>query len=159
MAPHTTQPVAESLESRKLMASVGPVAETTPVPHAGDAADDTAIWVHPTDPSLSVVIGTDKQGGIAVYGLDGKQLSYRPDGKMNNVDIRYGFPVAGGGTIDLVVASNRSNNTLAVYRMNPATRSLEPAAARTITSGLNVYGLSLYRSARTGKYYAFVGDH
>src|SRR5690606_28550506 len=25
--------------------------ETTPVPHGGGAADDPAIWVHPTDPA------------------------------------------------------------------------------------------------------------
>jgi myo-inositol-hexaphosphate 3-phosphohydrolase len=43
---------------------VRPVVETTPVPHTGDAADDVAIWVHPTDPVLSTIIGTDKQGGL-----------------------------------------------------------------------------------------------
>ena len=39
--------------------------ETDPVPSSGDAADDPAIWVHPTDPSLSTVIGTDKNSGLA----------------------------------------------------------------------------------------------
>ena len=45
-----------------------PSAETTPVPNPDDAADDTAIWIHPTDPSQSVVIGTDKSrtGGVGV---------------------------------------------------------------------------------------------
>lgn len=37
--------------------------ETTPVPSGGDAADDVAIWVHPTDVSMSAVVGTNKQGG------------------------------------------------------------------------------------------------
>ena len=41
---------------------VTPVVETSPVPHTGDAADDVAIWVHLTDPVLSTIIGTDKQG-------------------------------------------------------------------------------------------------
>src|SRR5688500_13944424 len=67
--------------------------ETKPVPHSGDAADDMAVWVHQTDTSLSTVIGTDKQGGLAVYGLDGSQVQYLPAGNMNNVDIRYNFPL------------------------------------------------------------------
>ena len=48
--------------------------ETEPVRHAGDAADDPAIWIHPLDPSLSVVLGDDKEGGLCVYGLDGALL-------------------------------------------------------------------------------------
>ncbi|MFI8362035.1 phytase [Streptomyces sp. NPDC085612] len=28
--------------------------ETAPVSHSGDAADDPAVWVHPTDPARSV---------------------------------------------------------------------------------------------------------
>lgn len=36
--------------------------ETAPVPESGDAADDPAIWVHPTDPARSL-IGNDKKGG------------------------------------------------------------------------------------------------
>lgn len=42
--------------------------ETDPVAPAGDAADDPAIWVHPTNPSRSVVIGNDK-GGAFVVGV------------------------------------------------------------------------------------------
>ena len=43
--------------------SVLATAETTPVPDATDAADDMAIWIHPTNPALSTVIGTDKLAG------------------------------------------------------------------------------------------------
>ena len=45
--------------------------ETEPV--AGDA-DDMAIWVHPTDPSRSVLIGTDKLGALETYDLSGRRL-------------------------------------------------------------------------------------
>ena len=34
--------------------------ETEPVLHHADAADDPAIWVHPSRPGRSLVIGTDK---------------------------------------------------------------------------------------------------
>src|SRR4051812_47856200 len=37
---------------------------TDPVPHDGDAADDPAIWVDPSDPARSRVLGTDKEGGL-----------------------------------------------------------------------------------------------
>ena len=131
--------------------------ETQPVPHSGDAADDAALWVHPTDTSLSTIIGTDKLGGVAVYDLAGKQLSYRADGKLNNIDIRYNFPLAGKPTT-LVAGSNRSNNSITIYTVNPSTRILEDIAARTISTEMAIYGLCMYRSARTGKYYVFVND-
>ena len=46
---------------------------TEPVPSAGDAADDPAIWIHPDDPARSLVIGTDKKGGLEAYSLDGRR--------------------------------------------------------------------------------------
>jgi 3-phytase len=130
--------------------------ETDPVPHGGDAADDGAIWVNAADPAQSTIIGTDKQGGLAVYGLDGKQIQYLPHGKLNNVDIRTGFPL-GGQRVALVTAGNRSNDTLLIYRVNPATRQLEPVAARTITT-LTVYGSCMYHSPTSGKFYYFVNS-
>ena len=45
--------------------------ETVPVGHTGDAADDPAIWVHPTNPGQSLIIGNDKQGALETYNLDG----------------------------------------------------------------------------------------
>ena len=104
--------------------------ETEPVPNGEDAADDPAIWVDRDDPSRSTVIGTDKEGGLAVYDLDGKQLQYLPDGEMNNVDLRDGF-MLDGVSVTLVTAGNRSDNTIAIYTVNAETRRLEPAAAGT----------------------------
>ena len=133
-----------------------PTLETDPVPHGDDAADDACIWVHPDKPDLSLIIGTDKEGGLAVYGVDGKQLQYLPDGKMNNVDIRYGLPLA-GAPADIVIASNRSDMSLSVYRVNGAERSL--VSAGSIVTGMkSVYGFCLYRSAKTGASFAFVNS-
>ena len=39
--------------------------ETEPVASSDDTADDPCIWVHPTDPSLSLIIGTDKDENSA----------------------------------------------------------------------------------------------
>jgi 3-phytase len=131
-------------------------AETAPVPHGGDAADDAAIWVDPADPGRSTIIGTDKQGGLAVYDLAGEQIQYLADGTPNNVDIRAGFPL-GGQPVDLVTAGKTNNNTLGIFTVDPATRTLTSVAARTITTG-STYGSCMYHSAKSGAFYYFVNS-
>lgn len=135
---------------------VAPAIETEPLPHAGDAADDPAIWVNDRDPAQSAIVGTDKLGGLAVYDLSGRQLQYLPDGQMNNVDLRPGFPL-GGQPVVLVTAGNRTNNSIAIYRLDPATRQLASVAARTIAT-LEAYGSCMYHSAATGAFYYFVNS-
>jgi 3-phytase len=150
-----SEPVGPSAAAMsEAMETVSATVETDPVPHGGDAADDPAIWINPDDPAKSTIIGTDKQGGLAVYDLGGKQLQYLPDGKMDNVDLRSGF-MLGGQKTAIVTASNRTSNSIAIYKVNPQTRLLEPAAARTIKHTVTVYGNCLYLSAKTGKLYHF----
>ncbi|MBX4197953.1 phytase, partial [Candidatus Parcubacteria bacterium] len=135
--------------------SVTATVETAPVPHSSDAADDPAIWVHPTNAASSTIIGTDKLGGIGVYDLSGNQLGFFPDGKMNNVDLRYNFPL-NGQFVDIVAATNRTNDSIALYKINPETRLLENVAARTILTGTaGIYGFCMYKSPVTLKYYAY----
>jgi 3-phytase len=135
---------------------VAATVETEPMPHAGDSADDPAIWVDPADPARSLIVGTDKLGGLAVYDLAGRQIQYLPDGNMNNVDLRSGFTL-GGRRVTLVTAGNRTGDLIAIYRLNPATRRLEDVAARAIAT-LEVYGSCMYHSAKTGKLYYFVNS-
>jgi len=129
--------------------------ETEPVPSTGDAADDAAIWVHPADPAQSTIIATNKKGGLIVYDLSGHQIQYVQDGPMNNVDVRYNFPL-GGERVTLVAATNRADNSIAVYRVNPATRQLENVAARALVVDSSAYGACMYHSPATGRYYLFV---
>lgn len=130
--------------------------ETAPVQRGGDAADDPAIWVHPKDPSKSVIVGTNKQAGIHVYDLTGKELQFLPDGRMNNVDLRDGFPL-GGREVTLVTAGNRAGNYIAVYALDHETRLLKDVAARKIETAM-AYGSCMYRSAKTGKFYYFLAN-
>ncbi len=140
------------------MPVVSAVAETAPVPSYGDAADDPAIWAHPTRPADSVVIATDKKSGLHVYDLQGQVLQYLPDGKMNNVDFRDGFPL-GGKPVTLVTASNRTDRSIAIYRFDPDTRQLTAVADGVQPTGLDdPYGLCMYRSAKTGKTYVFINS-
>lgn len=117
-------------DSRRMAIGVG-----TPVPAAAetvavgttraDAADDPEIWVDPSDPSRAVILGTDKQAGLYAYGLDGQVLSFIPDGRLNNVDLRGGFPTPDGERV-LVAASDRGRMGAALYLMHPQTFELTP---------------------------------
>jgi 3-phytase len=133
--------------------SVAPTVETDPVVGGGDAADDVAIWRNPSNPGLSVVIGSDKRSGLAVYDLEGNQLQFLRDGRMNNVDLRNDFSLD-GERVDLVAATNQSDDTIALYRLDPATRSLSPVSS--IATGLDVYGTCMYVSPLTGSFFVFV---
>jgi 3-phytase len=131
--------------------------ETEPMRGMGDAADDPAIWIDPVDPANSVIIGTDKKNGLGVYGLDGAKLSFRDDGRMNNVDIRQGVQF-GGQTYDVVVASNRTTKTLDIYSFDGATRTLKPLMPQVASGFGDPYGLCLYHSAKTGALDVFMND-
>ena len=141
---------------------VQPVVETDPSPSAGDTADDSVIWIHPTDPSLSLVIGDNKDGGLMVWGLDGKQLQYVNGTLYNNIDLRYNFPLSGSfsnGTshthVALVGVGDEGNSETDFFKVNPVTRRLEPAGS-VRTQSLLPYGSCMYHSPISGKYYYFV---
>jgi 3-phytase len=138
-------------------ADVRPAGETRPAAPIGDA-DDACIWIHPTDPGRSLVIGTDKEHGLDVYRLDGTQVQHVEHGHMNNVDIRYGFPV-GNRAVDLVAASNKdSSQSIALYGVDPEGR-LADIAARPLALAMDAYGLCMYHSLTSGKYYVIVNSY
>jgi 3-phytase len=134
---------------------------------AGDA-DDPAIWIHPTDPSLSLVLGTVKNSGLDVYDLDGRVLqTFNPGNvRYNNVDVAYGFELGRAAT-DLAVVSDPHNDRLVIFRIDRRTRWLEDvtdAANEPVFTPPGEHpepkraalGLALYSSPRTGRLYAFV---
>jgi 3-phytase len=140
--------------------SVPPVAadgETAPVGHGGDAADDPAIWVHPSDPSRSVVIGNDKQGALEVYDLAGARIQQiiTPAGSWGNVDVRQAVTI-GGSVLDLVGAVRGG---MRFYTVDPASRqlSLTTDGTGTLPSG-GGEGFCLYHSRVSARLYAFVND-
>ena len=48
--------------------------ETVPVATTGDSMDDPAVWVHPTDPSRSLVLGNNKRAALETYDLAGNRV-------------------------------------------------------------------------------------
>lgn len=137
------------------MARVMPLVETEAVPDLGDAADDPAIWFNVNEPSASLVIGTNKKRGLEVYDLQGKRVQSLPLGRLNNVDVRQGFRLA-GKLVDLAAASHRDHAAIALFAIEPTTGKLQPAGE--IKTGLDdVYGFCLYRG-RNNALYAFIND-
>lgn len=109
-------------------------AETQAVATANaDAADDPAIWAAASGRTVSFagqqvagfVAGTDKKAGLYVYGLDGRQLQFLPDGLLNNVDLREA--VIDGRPQVLIGASDRGRMGIALYLFDPA--ATDPANA------------------------------
>ena len=138
--------------------------QTDPVPTEGDAADDPAIWIHPEDASKSLILGTDKKGGLHAYALNGSERQVVSIGsRPNNVDILYGFGLAGRKT-DLAIASvgkGSKSSGVKVWMIDPSDGTLaETGQGPTfrVFDGGDPYGLCTYRSPRDGAAYIFVTD-
>jgi 3-phytase len=145
--------------------SVTPIAETDAVNKGGDAADDPAFWYNAKKPEQSLIIATNKKGGLLAYDLHGKQVQYVNSGKPNNVDIRQGIKANSGDIIDLAAASNRQLNTITLYSINDSTMPIKllPAAGEhvhkqspeLISNVDEVYGLCMSKG-EDGTPYVFV---
>ncbi|MFN6464903.1 MAG: phytase [Nostoc sp. DedVER02] len=137
-------------------------------------ADDPAIYVNATNAADSLVLTSVKNAGLRVYDLSGNLLqTVNPGGiRYNNIDLQYGFKL-GNQSIDIAVASDRGNDKLAIFKINPnpgadgnyleditdsnigtifQTSPFEPPYS---TSTRSSYGLTLYRSPVTNDYYVF----
>lgn len=127
--------------------------------------DDPAIWVHPTDPSRSLIIGTVKvaapAGALVVYGLDG-QIRQTISGidRPNNVDVEYGVRL-GAQMVDLAVATERLARQLRIFRIDPADGKLHDLGGAPVLQSEQgeagaPMGIGLYRRPRDGAVFAIV---
>ncbi|WP_432557580.1 phytase [Granulicoccus sp. GXG6511] len=140
------------------------------------SGDDPAIWVHPTDSHDSLVLATAKEGGLRVYDLSGREVqalaadAFPNDGRYNNVDIAYGIQL-GDRTVDLAVASDRYNDTLRFFVIDPAgSRAATPLTEVTaagydwlfvrsqaeLEDETTAYGLAIWQPAKGEGAYAVV---
>ncbi|WP_420591295.1 phytase [Bacterioplanoides sp.] len=135
--------------------NIAPTAETQPVTTDGDAADDPAIWVHPNTPEKSRILGTNKKFGLHVYDMQGNTLQTLTSGRVNNVDVRQGFTFKQSAA-DIASASQRDNNSIALYHIDPNT-GVTTAAGEIATTLDEVYGLCMGRGANN-EVYVFIND-
>ena len=123
-------------------------------------SDDPAIWIHPDDPSRSLVLGTDKGGFLYVFDLEGRIIQEKTVSgleRMNNIDVEYGLMLAGKET-DIAVATERPTSRLRIYRLP----EMEPIDG----GGVAVFegqepenrpmGVSLYKRGSDGAIFAIV---
>lgn len=106
-------------------------------------ADDPAVWVDPDNPGRSIVIGTLKEAGLDVYGLDGRRLQHieAPEapgedtmpGRFNNVDVVYGFDL-GGEKTDLALVSDRGRDRIRAFAIDPAAVAAGKPPLRDVTA-------------------------
>ena len=120
-----------------------------------DAADDPAIWVNQENPENSLVLGTNKHGGIHVYNMQGKELQFVQTGCMNNIDLRDDFNYNDKNVV-LVAATNCTLNTISLFYIDKESGILSDIVLNINTNIELVYGLCMYKSSVTGKYYVFV---
>ncbi|GMV37189.1 MAG: hydrolase [Fimbriimonadales bacterium] len=148
----------------RYVARIQSVGQTDPVTHD---ADDPAIWIHPTDPEKSLIIGTDKEkapgGGIYVFSLDGKtkQVIANVD-RPNNVDVEYGL-VLGGVSRDIAVATERGKQRLRVFVIDADSGTLSDVTGQTYVfegqsgAAREPMGISLYKRPSDSAIFAIVG--
>jgi 3-phytase len=137
--------------------AVKPTAVTETLPHD---TDDPSIWIHPTDASKSIIVGTDKDTDGALYAFDlkGKILKKSiPLKRPNNVDIAYGL-VIDGKKVDIAVTTEREENRIRIFSLP----DLEPIdnGGIPVFEGENLrdpMGVSLYTRPSDGKIFAIVG--
>lgn len=154
-------PMHSAAHADTVNAIIQPVFITDTVAHD---TDDPAIWINPSDPAQSLIIGTDKDqdGGLYVFDLQGKLLRektvtglQRPD----NVDIEYGLSL-GGKPVDIAVATERLTHKLRIYSlpdMKPVDNGgIEVFRGQTGANERDLMGIALYKN-KGGKVYAIVG--
>ncbi|MFQ5822795.1 MAG: phytase [bacterium] len=138
---------------------VAPLVISEPVKHD---TDDPAIWLHPTDPSKSLIIGTDKNadGALYVFDLDGKIIEEKTVHDLkrpNNVDVEYGL-VLNGVPTDIAVTTERLANKIRVFSL--------PDMIEIDKGGIEVFagesqrapmGISLYKRGSDSVIFAVVG--
>lgn len=119
--------------------------------------DDPAIWIHPTDVSKSIIIGTDKDtnGGLFAFDLTGKIVNKVPHLKRpNNVDLRYGF-VLNGRKIDIAALTERETNKVKLYSL-PDLKEVGEFPVFDGETERSPMGISLYKTPETNEIYAIV---
>ena len=140
--------------------ALSPIVITEEVKHD---TDDPAIWIHPTDPSQSLIVGTDKNpedGALCVFDLNGKiqpEKTIRPLLRVNNVDIEYGL-MLGGELVDIAVSTERGANKIRVHSL-PDMKEIDNGGIDVFTDQeeRRPMGISLYKRPSDGTIYAIVG--
>lgn len=142
--------------------AVKPVLSTEQVKYD---TDDPAIWIHPTNPTNSLIIGTDKNedGGLFVFDLNGKIVPEKTVSGLkrpNNVDLLQGV-VFNEDSIDIVVTGERMTHNMRVFTlpdMQPIDNGGIPMyEGEEELEYRDLMGVALYHRKEDGRVFAFMG--
>jgi 3-phytase len=153
------KPIAEIKDS---IVAVRPLLATESAAHD---TDDPAIWIHPTDPAQSLILGTDKDslGALYVYDLNGKIIEdkvvyglQRP----NNVDVEYGL-LMDGKPVDIAVVTERYTHSLRVFSL-PDMKPIDGGGIPVFVGEeeeefRDLMGIGVYKRPSDGRVFAIVG--
>ncbi len=129
--------------------------------------DDPAIWINKKDPGSSLILGTMKvaapDGGLAVFGLDGKLRQFlKGANRPNNVDVEYGLELDATPT-DIAVVTERLGRRLRVYAIPQGGGALRDISAGSLPILAGAagdegapMGIGLYRRPNDGAIFAIV---
>jgi 3-phytase len=145
-----------------------PAVTTDPV---REDPDDPAIWIHPTNPELSLVVVTSKaaspNGAIVVYDLEGKIVQAIAGlDRPNNVDIRQSIlGSVGAAPLDIAVVAERFRHAIRLFRIEAQSRQLiemsPPGGLRVFEGEMGEaaepMGIALYHRPTDGACFAIVG--
>lgn len=148
-------PVASERSPGAAITQLQPTLQTEAASQRGDVMDDPAVWHHPLQPELSLILGTDKRAGLDVYNMQGQRVQQLGVGRLNNVDVRYGLNWQ-GAAYDIAAASLRDDNSLQLFAIDNNGKLHN--AGKLATGMDDIYGLCMYHSANSSKHYVFVND-
>lgn len=133
---------------------VTPVAETQALGAGSYTMNAPVIWVNPTTPAQSRIIGTDAKGGLLLYNLAGQLVHRAANTKIYNIDLRSNFLLAGHPT-DLLVGSNATDNAVVLLAFDAQTLQFKTLGTKALKVGIKIYKSCLYHSLKQDKFYLF----
>jgi 3-phytase len=124
-----------------------------------DDSDDPAIWINRQNPEQSLILGTDKAGILFVFDLNGKivkRIQETGMQRLNNVDIEYGFSLAGKST-DIAVVTDRDASRIFAFSL-PYLERIDDGNNKAFagSSQQRPMGIGLYKRPVDGAVFAIV---
>jgi len=152
----------EGVSDPQPTAPLGPSLTTESVT---DDPDDPAIWLHPTDPSKSLIFGTNKVaapgGAVVVFSLDGRIRQTIPGiDRPNNIDVEQGVRL-GDTVLDIAVVAERLQHRLRVFLIKADGSGLAELGAVPVLAGQTgdrsePMGIGLFKRPADGALFAIV---
>ena len=122
-----SEAVSNRVEHRAPATATIAVEQDVPVPAPGTPLG-AVLWVHPTDPVRSLVVGASGAAGVTLMTLDGQARGSFPGFVADAIALTYDFDTD-SGPIPLLVVHDRGAAALRAFKVDPATLHLRQVTA------------------------------